>query len=113
MHSNFGEVKVPLIAVQCLLVILDSFSNRDEFHKDRIPPEFPIDGLKIHSISSIFQIDLIIFSDIFSIFVSWTNTKDGLIDAICFRRALLLGLPPRPLIFHEKTDIALFYILDG
>lgn len=70
-----------------------------------MPPEFPEEGLKIHSMLSEFHIVLMVFEEKVSIFVSWMKRKWGLWVAMIFRRELFLTLAFSPLIFHETTII--------
>lgn len=71
----------------------------------RIPPELPLDGLKITLLSFDFQQVRIILLFISSIFVSWTKTKHGLCMEIIFLKELRLTRAFNPLIFHYIINI--------
>lgn len=82
--------------------------------REIMPPEFPIDGLMIHSISLSFQKALTSLGEISSILVSWIAMKVGLFVVICFMRALLFILAPIPLMFQDrKFMLTLIQVMMG
>lgn len=62
--------KLPHRAIQFLPILEEDRLKREFFQRDKSPPEFPIDGLAHHPISSSCHNDLIVFGVKFSILVS-------------------------------------------